>query len=156
MRAIDTNVLIYAEITSSAHHQRARQVLREMAESSLPWAIPWPCLYEFLRVVTHPRVYHPPTPIRVALADLDKILESPSLVLLSETSRHAEIMRTVIRQSEVTGNLIHDAHIAALCLEHGVRELITGDRDFLRFPGLKISNPFGEGPRGPDCAGQKP
>lgn len=144
MRAIDTNVLIYAEISSSVHHAPARQLLTGLAEGSPPWAIPWPCVYEFLRVVTHPRVYHPPLPIQVAQADLERILDSPSLILLSETPRHPEVMRSVMRQSGVTGNLIHDAHIAALCLEHGVRELITGDRDFLRFPWLKISNPFVE------------
>ncbi len=147
MQAVDTNLLIYAEIAPSFHHQRALQVLTKLAEGSVPWAIPWPCLYEFLRVVTHPRVFHLPVPVPVALADLKRILDSPSLVLLSETDRHAALMETVIQQSGVTGNLIHDAHIAVLCLEHGVSELITGDRDFLRFPDLRISNPFAEASR---------
>lgn len=142
MKAIDTNVLIYAEVVSSRHHQKARKLLDELAEGALPWATPWPCLYEFLRVVTHPRVYHPPAPINLVLADLKTILDSPSLVLLSETPRHFEVMETLIKESGVTGNLIHDAHIAALCLEHGVTELVTGDRDFSRFPGLNISDPF--------------
>ena len=70
MRAIDTNVLIYAEMVTSRHHAVARELLRELAEDARPWAIPWPCVYEYLRVVTHPRVYHPPAPLRVALADL--------------------------------------------------------------------------------------
>lgn len=144
MRAVDTNVLVYAEISASSRHQRARQVLEELAEGGYPWALPWPCVYEFLRVVTHPRVYHPPVPLDVALADLRAILASPSLVLLSETNRHAEVMETVVRAAGATGNLLHDAHIAALCLEHGVSELITGDRDFSRFLGLKVVNPFGE------------
>ena len=147
MRAVDTNVLIYAEIVSSRFHREARQLLGELAEGALPWAIPWPCLYEFLRVVTHPRVYHPPAPIQVALGDLKAILDSPSLVLLSETQRHFEVMNTVVKASGVTGNLIHDAHIAALCLEHGVTELLTGDRDFTRFPGLHTSDPFGGDPK---------
>jgi predicted nucleic acid-binding protein len=64
------------------------------------------------------------------LADLSAILASPSLILLSETSRHADMFVAVVRASGVNGNLIHDAHIAALCLEHGVSELVTGDRDF--------------------------
>jgi hypothetical protein len=142
MRAIDANVLIFAHIVSSRYHDRARRILREFAESPHPWAIPWPCVYEFLRVVTHPRVYHPPSPIEVALADLASIFGSPSLSLLSETPRHAAIMESLIRETGVTGNLIHDAHIAALCLEHGVRELITGDRDFSRFSPLNAVNPF--------------
>ena len=141
MRAIDTNVLVYAEIVSSAHHEPARRLLVELAEGATPWAIPWPCIYEFLRVVTHPRVFSPPVPAALALEDLTRILASPSLVLLGETDRHPEILQRVVRDSGVTGNLLHDAHIAALCLEHGVSEMVTGDRDFARFP-LRISNPF--------------
>jgi uncharacterized protein len=142
VRTVDTNILLYTEVVSSRHHRRARELRRALAEGGLPWALPWPCAYEFLRVVTHPRVYHPPVPVRVALADLMSILRSPSLVLLSETSRHAAVMEAVIRDSGVSGNLLHDAHIAALCLEHGVTELLTGDRDFARFPTLRISDPF--------------
>jgi toxin-antitoxin system PIN domain toxin len=142
MRAVDTNILVYSHIISSRHHEKALLILRELGESPFPWAIPWPCIYEFLRVVTHPRVYHPPSPPEIALADLRQILGSPSLQLLSETPTHPELMDALIRETGVKGNLIHDAHIAALCLEHGVRELITGDRDFSRFAALKIMNPF--------------
>ena len=99
-------------------------------------------VHEFLRVVTHPRVYHPPVPMDVALRDLRAVLGSPSLILLAETPRHAEVMDAVVRDSGVAGNLIHDAHIAALCLEHGVTEIITGDRDFRRFSGLTVTDPF--------------
>ncbi|MBW1979917.1 MAG: PIN domain-containing protein [Deltaproteobacteria bacterium] len=140
--AIDTNILVYAEIRSSAHHQTARQILKELAEASHPWAIPWPCVYEFLRVVTHPRVYHPVIPLDLVLRDLGRILNSPTLVLLHETPNHQNIMLAVIKEAGVTGNLIHDAHIAALCLEHGISELISGDRDFSRFSSLKVRNPF--------------
>lgn len=142
MQAIDTNVLIYAEITSSNRHNAAHELLMTLAESSMPWAIPWPCIYEFLRVVTHPRVFHPPVPLEIALADVKNMLLSPSLVLLAETGRHLSVLDQVVRQSGATGNLMHDAHIVALCLEHGVSELITGDRDFNRFEGLQVINPF--------------
>jgi toxin-antitoxin system PIN domain toxin len=142
VRAVDTSVLVYAEMTTSRHHVAARGLLEELAEDARPWAIPWPCVYEFLRVVTHPRVYHPPAPLQVALTDLRSILASPSMVLLSETSRHADIMASVLEASSVAGNLVHDAHIAALCLEHGVSEFLTGDRDFSRFPGLRVDHPF--------------
>ena len=142
MRAVDTNVLVYAEIIGSAHHEQAQRILEQLAQGAAPWAVPWPCAYEFLRVVTHPRVYHPPVPAGVALADLRMILASPSVVLLSETSHHAEVMEATVRASGATGNLMHDAHIAALCLEHGVSELITGDRDFTRFTALAVMNPF--------------
>lgn len=141
MQAIDTNVLVYSEIVTSTHHQTARRVLTTLAEGPRAWAIPWPCVYEFLRVVTHPRVFSPPVPIELALHDLGQILASPTLILLSETERHAEVMESVVSESAVTGNLLHDAHIAALCIEHGVSELITGDRDFSRFP-LRTLDPF--------------
>ena len=142
MQAIDTNILVYAEIRSSPHHQVARKILTEMAQGAVPWAIPWPCIYEFLRVVTHPRVYHPPIPLKVVLPDLRRILDSPTLMLLNETPNHAEVMMSVIEEAGVSGNLIHDAHIAALCIEHGISELITGDRDFSRFDSLSVINPF--------------
>lgn len=142
MQAIDTNILIHAEVESSQRHGPALKILHELAEGALPWAIPWPCIYEFLRVVTHPRVFHPPVPLDIALEDLQKVLASPSLFLLAETERHIAVLEQVLRQAGATGNLIHYAHIVALCLEHGISELITGDRDLSRFEGLKIVNPF--------------
>ena len=99
-------------------------------------------MYEFLRVVTHPRVFDPPTDLDAALEDLESLLGSPSLVLLGEGPSHAGHLERVVRAGRVVGNLVHDAHIAALAIEHGVRELWTADRDFARFPGLRIRNPF--------------
>jgi uncharacterized protein len=142
MRAVDTNLLVYARVAASPNHAAARQVLANLSEGSTLWAIPWPCIYEFLRVITHPRVYRPALPTTTALDDLQVLLASPSLVLLGETSHHAAILDKVVRDSGVSGNLVHDAHIVALCLEHGVRELLTADRDFARFAGLKITNPL--------------
>lgn len=142
MQAIDTNILVFAEIRTSLHHHVARRILTELAEGTVPWAIPWPCIYEFLRVVTHPGVYHPPIPAKMALRDLRRIFSSPMLMLLRETPNHPQIMMTVIEEGGASGNLIHDAHIAALCIEHGISELITGDRDFSRFGSLSVINPF--------------
>ena len=144
MKAIDTNILVYSEITSSINHSRARKIVRTFAEGPDAWAIPWPCLYEFLRVVTHARVFHPPVPTGVAVADLKDILRSPSLILLTETPRHFDVLERLLLKSPTTGNLMHDAHIAALCLEHGVEELVTGDADFSRFQDLKKRDPFRE------------
>jgi hypothetical protein len=142
MRAIDTNVLVFAEVSGSTHHETASDLLKVLAEGPLPWAIPWPCVYEFLSVVTHPKIFHPPMPIETARAALRSLMASTSLVLLSETSRHADVMEAVLAGSRASGNMIHDAHIAALCLEHGVSELVTGDRDFTRFEGLRTLDPF--------------
>ena len=142
MQAIDTNILVHAEVESSSRHLAALHILRRLADGVMPWAIPWPCVYEFLRVVTHPRVFHPPVPLEIALEDLKHVLASPSVFLLAETERHPSVLEQVLRQAEATGNLMHDAHIAALCIEHGVSEIITGDRDLSRFMGLKVVNPF--------------
>jgi len=140
--AVDTNILVYGGRIDTARHAQARRLLTRLAEGDEPWAIPWPCVYEFLRVVTHPRIFAPPTDLDVALEDLESLLASPSLVLLGEGPAHAGHLRRVVRTGRASGNLAHDAHIAALALEHGVRELWTADRDFSRFPGLRIRNPF--------------
>lgn len=142
MIAVDTNILIYARRSETPQHRRALDLLTELAQGDRPWALPWPCVYEFLRVVTHPRVFDPPTDIDVALEDLQSLFEAPSIVLLGEGPGHLEHLRRSILGGQATGNLVYDAHIAALCLEHGVRELLTADRDMARFTGLQIKNPF--------------
>jgi uncharacterized protein len=111
-------------------------------ESGAPWAIPWPCIHEFLAILTHPRIYDPPTPLDDALAQVACWLEVPTLVMLSETARHWPSLRALLEASRVTGPQIHDARIAALCRQHGVRELWTVDRDFGRFAGLRFRNPL--------------
>jgi toxin-antitoxin system PIN domain toxin len=140
--ALDTNILVYARRQESAHHAAAREILKRLAEGDEPWALPWPCVYEFLRVVTHPRVFDPPTDPRVALDDLESLLDSPSLTLLGEGPSHPAHLRHTVESGSAAGNIIHDAHIATLVVEHGVRELWTTDRDFTRFPGLRLRNPF--------------
>ncbi len=142
MQAIDTNILVYSQLASLPEHERANRFLKDLATGSAPWGIPWPCIYEYLRVISHPRLHHPRLPARQALAELTGLLASPSLVLLHETPDHLDYLNRAIEESGASGNLIHDAHIAALCLEHGVSELITADRDFARFPSLTTRNPF--------------
>ena len=141
MIAIDTNILVYSENRQEPLHKAARELVAKLADGEQPWAIPWPCIYEFLRVVTHPQVLKPPLPIEFALDELRRILQSHSLRVLSETARHFEVVDLLLRESPVVGNLIFDARIAALCIEHGVDEILTADRDFRRFP-LKATNPF--------------
>jgi toxin-antitoxin system PIN domain toxin len=142
MIALDTNILIYARREESLQHVQARALLRRLADGMEPWAIPWPCIYEFLRVVTHPRVFDPPTDLDVALEDLEALFASPSLVLIGEGPSHHAHFRSAVSVGRARGNLAHDAHIAALALEHGIRELWTTDRDFARFTGLRVRNPF--------------
>jgi len=140
--ALDTNILVYARRRETRWHAEALGLLTSLSQGASPWAIPWPCVYEFLRVVTHPRVFDPPTEIDTALEDLDSLFRSPSLVLLGEGPAHPAHLERLARAGRVVGNLVHDVHIAALAVEHGVREFWTADRDFARFPGLRIRNPF--------------
>ena len=142
MRAVDTNVLVYAGRVEPPEHAAAQRVLQDLATGSELWVLPWPCVYEFLRVVTHPRVFYPPTPIMEAWAEVEVLLDSPSAVPIAEGARHREILRDLLHAVPLTGNVLHDAHIAALLIEHGVDEIITADEDFRRFPGLKVTNPF--------------
>jgi len=142
--AVDTNFLVYARRNEAIHHAEAKHLLAELSEGLRPWAIPWPCVYEFLRVVTHPRVFKPPTRLAFALEDLDQLLDSPGITLLGEGPGHRAHLRNMVTAGRATGNIAHDAHIAALLREHGVREFWTTDKDFHRFPGIAVRNPFAE------------
>jgi toxin-antitoxin system PIN domain toxin len=140
--AVDSNILVYAHRRDSAFHRPAAACVTTRAESLLPWAIPWPCIHDFLGVVSHPRIYSPPTPLPVALEQLEAWLAAPGLVFLNEAPGYWSVLREVLEQSQATGPRVHDARIAALCLHHGVTELWTTDRDFARFRGLKVVNPL--------------
>ncbi len=144
MVAVDTNLLVYAHRADSAWHVRADRVIAALAEGRASWAIPWPCLYEFYAIVTHPKIYQPPTPAADALIQMDAWLESPTLVLLHEGDGFWETLRPLLARSKVQGGAAHDARIAALCLRHGVKKLLSADRDFSRFPGLRTENPLHE------------
>lgn len=138
MIALDTNVLVYAHRAEAPFHAEARKVLTELAEGGEPWALPWVCIYEFLRVVTHPKVFDPPSKLDIALENVESLLKSPALVMLGEGPWHPAAMRQSLQASGAAGNLVHDAYIAALCMEHGVAEFWTADRDFSRFPSLRV------------------
>lgn len=142
MIALDTNILVYAHREDSPFHSSAADLLRRLSEGHEPWTIPWPCVYEFLRVVTHPRLFNPPTPLDMALRELRSLFSSPSFVPIGEGPMHAGHFARIVEDGRAIGNLAHDAHIAALVVEHGVSELWTTDRDFARFPGVRIRNPF--------------
>jgi uncharacterized protein len=140
--AVDTNILVYAHREDSPFHDPASQRMAELAEGSLTWAIPWPCVHEFLAIVTHPRIYAPPTPLPRALDQVAAWLESSSLVLLAESADHWPVLRSLLASGRIAGPQVHDARIVALCQQHGVRELWSADRDFNRFAGLAVVNPL--------------
>jgi toxin-antitoxin system PIN domain toxin len=140
--AVDTNVLIFAHREDAPFHAAAAAAIERLAQGREPWAIPWPCVHEFLSISTHPRVYNPPTPLARALDQVDAWLEAPTLTLLGEAGEHWPTLRALLLSGRIVGPLVHDARIAALCLQHGVRELWTADRDFGRFPALRVVNPL--------------
>lgn len=143
MIAVDSNLLVYAHREDAPWHAAAIERVRDLAEGRAPWTIPWPCVHEFLAVVTHPRIYLPPTPLEGALDQIDAWLASPSLVLIGEDASHWPRLRALVSAGKAAGPRVHDARIAAICLRHGVDELWTIDRDFGRFPALKVRNPLG-------------
>jgi toxin-antitoxin system PIN domain toxin len=143
--AVDTNILVYAHRRDSEWHEPAAACVRELAEGTASWALPWPCVHEFLAIATHDRIYSPPSTAGEALGQIGAWLESPSVVLLSETAGYWSVFARLVERSKLSGPRVHDGRIAALCIHHGVRELLTADRDFSRFAGLKSRNPLTAG-----------
>lgn len=149
MTAIDTNILIYAHRKDAPKHDAARNCLRILAESRETWAIPWPCVHEFLAVVTNRRaVLNCPESIVDAGRDRRDsrlawvTLSHPDLTLIGETTAHWLYLKQILTASNVTGPVTHDARIAAICRQHGVTRFLTADRDFSRFPDLHAVNPL--------------
>lgn len=142
MIAIDTNLLVYAHRRELEWHQAAADRITSLAQGAAPWAIPWPCVHEFLAVVTHPRIFTVPTPIDLAVDQVRAWQESPSLTFLAEGPGYFAVLSDLLDSAKPRGSAVRHARVAALCLHHGVRELWTADRDFLAFPRLSVRNPL--------------
>ncbi|MCG8554549.1 MAG: PIN domain-containing protein [Proteobacteria bacterium] len=142
MIAVDTNILVYAHRRDMPFHHQALAALRSCAEGQRTWALLWPTLHELLAVVTNPRIFRRPSTLEQALAQLREWLRAPTVHVLGESPRHLDTLADVLRSSAVVGAKVHDARIAALCIDHGVRELWSADRDFSRFPELRVVNPL--------------
>ena len=142
MIAVDANLLVYAHRRDALFHAEAKRLVASLSESRPPWAIPWPCVHEFYSAVTNIRGYKPASSTAQAVAQIDAWFSSPSLVLMHESAQHWATLRRLLGDAQVSGGLVHDARIAAMCLDHGVSELWSADRDFNRFPRLKVRNPL--------------
>ncbi|MHB8418250.1 MAG: TA system VapC family ribonuclease toxin [Myxococcales bacterium] len=140
MIAVDTNILLHAHRADSPFHSNAAGRLRTLAAGT--WAIPWPCLHEFVAVATHPRIFAPPTPLADALRAADLWTAAPHVRLISEREGYWELFEELVSKAKVAGPRIHDARIATLCIQEGVEELWTADRDFSRFAALRTRNPL--------------
>ena len=141
MIAIDTNILVYAHREDSPWHQKALEHVTELANSGSPWAITWPSVHDFLAIVTHPKIYDPPTPLGTALEAIKAWQASPGLRLLGEGPGYFEKLAALTTAGMIRGQKIHDARIAAICLHHRVKKLWSADRDFSSFPDLAFENP---------------
>lgn len=116
--------------------------MRRLAESTRPWAIAWSSIHEFIGVATHPRIYHPPSTLAEACDQVNAWLESRSLQLLGEGPEYWSVPRPLLETGRVVGPRVHDGRIVAICLQQGVAELWSADRDFSRFGQLNTTNPL--------------
>jgi toxin-antitoxin system PIN domain toxin len=140
--AIDTNILVYAHRRDSPWHDAAVSCLKRLAEGADRWCIPWPCVHEFLAIVTHPLICNPPTPVDVAFMSIERIASAPSVVFVGEQPGHLMRLRDLAVPGKVAGPMVHDARVATICVSLHISELWSADRDFSRFPGLKVRNPL--------------
>jgi toxin-antitoxin system PIN domain toxin len=135
--AVDTNILVYAHREELPQHRKARARLTALAEADAPWGIPVFCIAEFVRVVTHPKLFDPPYDADDACRAVDQLLASPSVRVLHSGASFVTHFAEAVREANAVGNLVFDAQIVAICRESGVTSLLTEDRDFARFRRFK-------------------
>jgi toxin-antitoxin system PIN domain toxin len=139
----DINVLVYAHREDAPNHRAYREWLEAAINSDQAYGIADIVLSGFLRVVTHPRVFNPPSTIKQALAFARDVRNQPNCVILRPGPRHWTIFEELCEATNVKGNLVPDAYLAALAIESG-SEWITTDRDYSRFPGLSWRHPLND------------
>ena len=140
--ALDVNILLYASDTSSPHHERARSFIESCIAQQEVFYLGWPTAMGYLRIATHPAVFDQPLSPNEAMANIDTLLDLPHVRFLSEDEEFWEVYRATTADVPTRGNLVPDAHLAALLRLHGVKTLYTHDRDFLRFPFLDVRDPL--------------
>ncbi len=141
MTIIDANVLIYACNVAAPRHRPARKWLESAFSSAEPIRLAWATIHAFLRIVTHPRILPRPFSNQSALSLVEEWLAQPSVAPIEPGTRYWSIFREVVRIGQVRGDLMMDAHLAALAIENGA-VLCTTDKDFTRFEGLRLLNPL--------------
>ncbi len=141
MILIDANLLLYAHVGTFREHERAHAWLDERLNGTSRVGLPWPSLLAFLRLVTNPRIFERPEAVADAWEQIENWLGCETAWIPQPTERHAQILSSLLRSTDAHGNLIPDAQLAALALEHGLT-LCSTDGDFARFPGLQWTNPL--------------
>lgn len=141
MIAVDTNILLHAHRAELPSHDVCLAALRSLAEGARPWALPVFVVAEFVRVATHPRVFSPPSTLDQAFGFVDAILGSPRCQLLTPGPGFVPLFAGLCREGDMRGNRVFDAQLAAVCVEHGVRDIVSLDRDMSRMPSVRASTP---------------
>lgn len=141
MILIDANLLVYAYVTSLPQHQITREWFDSHLNGPTPVGLPWPTLLSFVRLVSNPRIFEHPQPIAAAWSQVEKWLSCPVAWIPHPTERHREILGSLLSDTLGRSNLVPDAHLAALAIEHGLI-LCSTDRDFARFPNLRWDDPL--------------
>lgn len=136
MVIVDANVLLYAVDSASAHHERCRSWLDPSLAGAEAVGLPWISLLAFIRIGTNPSILPRPMTADEATGQAESWLGAPAAVVAQPTTRHATLLRGLLRDTGTAGNLTTDAHLAALAIEHGA-DIVSFDRDFARFPGVK-------------------
>jgi uncharacterized protein len=138
---VDANILLYAEDQRSPRHAAARAWWDAQLSGASPVCLCWTVLAAFIRIGTNPRVFERPLALAQAIARVQSWMEQPCTRIVTPTERHWEVLQTFLREGQAVANLVTDAHLAALAVEHGC-ELMSTDADFARFPGLRWRNPL--------------
>lgn len=142
MILIDVNILVYAHSETSPRHAEAKEWLDTQLSGTTPVGLPWPSLLGFMRLKTNPRIFERPDTAQVAFSQVRAWLASPVAWIPQATPRHADVFGDILAAVDgVHTNLIPDAHLAALAIEHGL-QLCSTDGDFARFPKLRWLNPL--------------
>lgn len=141
-QTVDTNILVYAADETCAQHQRCQALLEHVATSPSITYLFWPVLAGYLRIITHPGIVTRPLTPEVVVADIDKLIARPQIVVVAEGERFWRSFRSVIETVQPRGKLVPDAHIVALMAEHGVSTIWSNDRDFRKFDGITVRNPL--------------
>lgn len=141
MKLPDLNLMIYAVDRESPHHAGASRWWNASMSGTETVGLAWSVMLGFVRLMTNPRVVRAPLDPEQALDYLERWLAHPITTVLEPTPRHVAVLRDLLQDTGAAGNLVADAHLAALAIEHGA-ELCSADRDFGRFPGLKWANPL--------------
>ena len=141
MILVDANLLVYAHVASFPLHERARTWLDDRINAAAPVGLPWPSLLAFVRIVSNPRVFDRPVAVSAAWRQVESWLATRSVWVPLPTERHQQVLAPLMTNAEGRANLVPDAHLAALAMEHGL-VLCSTDGDFARFDGLEWQNPL--------------